>query len=193
MSCDRKLLRHGCLALVLMASLLSGKQAEAKTRYFVQLQGIKEQGDCKLAAQAGKLIKGVLAKFPQLTTELGGPVPKDKKALAKELKRRGLQGYAIVFRITSCKHELHPPAKGKVFKVLMVEVATAIDAEKIPSGQMALAGTGAGQIGTEVSRINQKELASLRAEALGVAAKQAVGRFVSKLGGSKNKRGWRKR
>ncbi|PID38172.1 MAG: hypothetical protein CSA24_01370 [Deltaproteobacteria bacterium] len=172
-------------ALLLLANVLALPQlGEAKPRFFVYLRAVKEQVNtrCKLASQARALVKKLLAKDPTITLDLGAPMPKSKKALAKLLAAKKLRGYGIVFRITRCKHSLNPPAKGRRAKVLMVEVGSALDAETIPSGQLALAGIGAGQVGTEVSRIRKEELASLRADALEVAAKQSVARFITNLG-----------
>lgn len=179
---------HRAAALAALIGALSIPQlGQAKPRFFVQLRAVEEQAKgCKLSTQARALVNKLLSKEATVTLDLGVPVPKNKQALAKLLAKRKLTGYAIVFRITRCKHTLEPPPKGKRFKVLMVEVATAVDAEKIPSGQIALAGTGAGQIGTEVSRIRPKELASLRADALVVATKQSVARFITTLGSKRS-------
>ena len=57
----------------------------------------------------------------------------------------------------------------------------AIDAEKIPSGQITMAGEGSAQIGVEVSRFKQKELDKLTEEALADAIRQAVDKSIKKL------------
>ncbi|MBW2733035.1 MAG: hypothetical protein JRH20_11640 [Deltaproteobacteria bacterium] len=165
--------------------------ALAKTRYYVGLQAVKEAKatkTCKLAKKANDLFLSLLDAEKTVTTRLeGNPAPRSK-AFAAALKRQKLAGYATILRITTCKHELQPPQPGKSYKVLMVEVGIAIDAEKIPSGQLARAGMGSAQVGTEVSRIKPKELQSLREEALAAATKHAVKRFIATLDGKKTKK-----
>ena len=88
---------------------------------------------------------------------------------------------AVDLRITKCAHALTPARGGSAYKTLQVEVSAALDAEKIPSGQIARAGDGTAQVGTEVRRIKPRELAQLRAEALAAAIDRAVGQFVKSL------------
>lgn len=166
-----------------LLALLGPLPAQAKPRFFVQLRAVREapKSTCHLAKKASQLVKATLAKVGMITLDLGVPLPKAKDALAALLKKRKLTGYAIVFRITRCRHELKPPAPGKAYKTLAVDVATAVDAEKIPSGQIALAGTGDAQVQTEVTRIKPSELASLRDDALKSATEQSIGRFVKTL------------
>ena len=176
------------------ASAVSAAPDKGKARFFVHLQAVKERTkECRLAAAATKTVRQLLARAPAVTVDLGIPIPKDKKVLAALLAKRGLVGYGIVFRINSCKHSLEPPPKGKKRKVLMVEVNTVIDAEKLPVGQLALAGSGGGQVGTHASKVHPKELQQLRREALSVATKQAVARFLRTLTEAPSKRSKKKR
>jgi hypothetical protein len=166
-----------------------------KPTIFFKLQGIREPKGAKpsLKAKAKKILLEELKKQPQVLTDLGSTTPASKAALAKILQARKLTGYAIMLRITKVKHSMNPPAAGKVYKVLMVEVEVAIDAEKIPSGQMALAGQGSTQVGTEVSRFKEKERLQLIYEALQTATNQAVTKSLSKLAPGKKRRGKQRR
>ncbi len=80
-----------------------------------------------------------------------------------------------------------------LFKVLMVEVSMAIDADKIPSNQMALAGDGTAQVATEVRSIKPKELTQLRQEAATAAIKQAVEKFITTFKSKKKSKKRRRR
>lgn len=184
------------LLLGLAALLLPGAaSAKAKgPRFYFELRGVQvpagEKADLK--EQARIVLLAELKKHPELVTELATPNPTGDE-LVKQLKARRLEGFAIVLRVVTSKHELRPPAAGKLYKQLMVEVAVAIDAEKIPSGQMALAGEGSAEVGTEVKKVNEKERLQLRAEALADAIKQAVGKTVVKLGAPAPKASKRKK
>jgi hypothetical protein len=173
-----------------------------RPRLYLQVQDVKlsasvaQKKECRITGHARDLLTRELAGRPEVVTDLGGDAAKLKgPALERELKRRGLQGFGIVLRITACDHELLPPAQGKVYRVLMVNMGVAIDAEKIPSGQMALAGEGRASVGTEVSRIKEKERKQLLKEATGVAIKQAVDRTIAKTTkpAKRRKRGTRRR
>jgi hypothetical protein len=170
----------------------------ASPRLYLDVRGIQEPSGTKpsLKASARALLKAELEKSDKVVTQLGNPAPKGEE-LEKALKAKGLTGYAVVLRITKVNHSMNPPAPGKVYKILMVEVAVAIDAEKIPSGQMALAGQGSAQVGTEVSRYKEKERNQLVQEALLEATRAAVQKSIAKLtvgaGNRKGKRGRKRR
>lgn len=155
----------------------------ARPRYYVRVQDVKDDGAaaCAIKEQGRRLLLQALDKDPSVITRLGQEPPPQDKALERVLKARKLEGYGLILRITKCAHELHPPAAGKVYKVLMVEVAVGLDAEKIPSGQIARAGNGDAQVGTEVSSVKPRELAQLRVEALKEAVGQAAGEFIKSL------------
>lgn len=168
-----------CAALI----LATPAAAVAKgAKLYIETRGVKEPPGTKpsLVDKARALLEAELKQQPAVTTDLGSPPP-DAKRIEESLKAKRLQGYGIVLRVTKASHSLNPPAKGKVYKTLMVEVAVAIDAEKIPSGQMALAGEGTAEVGTEVARLQEKERVQLTHEALAEAIKQAVVRSVAKL------------
>jgi hypothetical protein len=173
---------------VLVSGLLAGL-AEAKPKLYFELRSVKEPPGTKpsLRKRAGALLMKHFESDARVTTKLGDPPPKGDE-LAKILKSKKISGYALVLRITKVDHAMHPPQPGKVYKVLMVEVNVAIDAEKIPSGQMALAGQGTAQVGTEVSRFKEKERVQLLHEALTEAVKQAAQKSLVKLTSSKKKR-----
>jgi hypothetical protein len=174
-----------------VAGAIAASPAAARTRQptlYLDVRGIKEPPKAKpsLKDLARDLLGKELSKHKTVVTTLGDPEPTGA-ALAKALKKRGLIGYGIILRITKVDHSIHPPAKGSAYKVLMVEVSVAVDAEKIPSGQMALAGSGTTPVGTEVSRFRKKERDQLIREALAGAIKEAVARSVAKLSPSKQK------
>jgi len=183
--------------IITLLSLAISATVSAAPKLYVEIAGVKEQGTqaCKLKEKAKAALKKAFSARPEVTMTLGDPPPKGA-ALQKALKNKGLTGYRVVLRLTKCSHTLLPPAKGKVYKVLMVEVGVAIDAEKIPTSQMALAGQGSAQVGTEVSKIKEKEKQQLLLEALTEATKQAVGKSVdtvNKPKKTKRKRRRRKR
>lgn len=167
--------------------------SEGRPRFYMEVRAVKEPPKTtpSLKERGKAIFLSELKKHPQVVTELGDPPPSGP-ALAKALKAKRLTGYGLVLRVTKASHSLNPPPKGKVYRVLMVEVSVAIDAEKIPSGQMALAGEGTSQVGTEVSRVKEKERVQLTYEALTEAIRQAVDRSVAKLGGG-TKKGKRRR
>lgn len=181
--------------VLLVGALLLGAlgEAAARPRLYFEIRGVKEPQGTKpsLKDRARAVFLEEIKKHPQVVTDLGDPPPAD---LAKALKSRRLAGYGLVLRVTKVAHSMNPPPKGKVYRVLMVEVAVAIDAEKIPSGQMALAGEGSAQVGTEVSRFKEKERVQLVNEALLEAIRQAVGKSIDKLSpGAKKRPARRKR
>lgn len=182
---------HICM-IVLLSSGVAG-MAQAKPKHYFELRGVKEPPKMKpsLKAAAQTLLMKAFEKDPRIATSLGDPAPKGEE-LAKALKTKKMTGYALVLRITKATHSMNPPSPGKVYKVLMVEVSVAIDAEKIPSSQMALAGEGNAQVGTEVSRFKEKERAQLLHEALVEAIKQAAQKTVNKLTSSGKKKRRRK-
>jgi len=169
--------------------------ADARPRFYMEIRGVKEPANTKpsIKAKALTYLQQELEKHAEVVTKLGDPPPQGED-LQRELKARRLQGYNLVLRVTKASHSLNPPAKGKVYRVLMVEVAVAIDADKIPSSQMALAGEGNAQVGTEVSRYKEKERVQLTHEALLEAIRQAVDKSVAKLsGGGKSKKSKKRR
>ena len=176
--------------LICLIILSSSGQAGAKPRLYLRVHDVKlgasvsKKKDCQILGKARELLSSELKSRPEVVTELEG----GGRNLEKELKKRGLKGYALVLRITGCKHQVLPPAQGKVYRVLMVEAAVAIDAERIPSGQMALAGEGQASVGTEISRVKDREKQQLLHEALGAAIKQAVSRCIDTTSKPERKR-----
>ncbi len=174
-------MRH-LLVLCLALGLPGVGWAKAKgPRFYFELRGVQvPAGDgADLKEQAKSVLLAELRKHPEIAIEL--PEKPTGEELVKQLKARRLEGFALVLRVVKSKHELRPPPAGKVYKVLAVEVAVAIDAEKIPSGQMALAGEGSAEVATEVKKLTEKERRELRGEALAEGIKQAVAKTVAKL------------
>jgi hypothetical protein len=177
------------LLCTMLLGLLCPSSASAKARrFYCELRGVQEPKGTSpsLKDKAKTLLMAELKKHPRVVLDLGSPPPRGEE-LSKSLKANGLDGYALVLRITKASHSLNPPAAGKVYKVLMVEVEVSIDAEKIPSGQMALAGQGSTQVGTEVNRFKDKERVELLHEALATATREAVSKSIAKLGGGKKR------
>jgi hypothetical protein len=173
------------IAWLLPALLASASPADAakRAKFYFEVRAVQVPGGsaADLKERARGLLLAELKKQPLVVMELGDPRPRGAD-LEKALKARKLAGYELVLRVVKSKHSLQPPPAGKVYKMLMVEVEVAIDAQKIPSGQMALAGDGTAQVGTEVSAVKEKEKQELLTEALGEAIKQAVAKSVSRLG-----------
>lgn len=186
--------RQLLITTTLATAFASARPAEARPSFYVSIRSVKQtdQSKCKLREQARDLLEKSLSKHPSVVTRLKDPEPTGK-ALEAELEARKLTGYAVVLRITRCAHRLMPPRPGHAYKILAVEVSTAIDAEKLPSSKMAAAGSGTAEVATEVSRVKEKELQSLRIEALGAAIDQAAGKFVKGLSQPKPKRRSKKR
>jgi hypothetical protein len=178
----KTLIRHLCL--IILVQLCAGSAASwAKgPRFYFEVRSVKIPSGTKITIKdkAKAILLSEFKKQPQVVTELSDPPPQGGD-LEKALKARGLEGFGLVLRITKNQHTLQPPPSGKVYKVLMVEVAVAIDAEKIPSGQMAIAGEGTAQVGTEVSKLNEKELMQLTEEALTESIGQAIRQTLAKL------------
>jgi len=184
----------GC---TLLLGLLAAAPAQAKgPRFYFDVRGVQVPAGSRpeLKEKARAILIAELKKQASVVLELGSPAPKGEE-LEKALKDRKLDGYGLVLRVTKSGHTLQPPPAGKTYKVLMVEVAVAIDAEKIPSGQMALAGEGTASVGTEVTSVKEKERLQLLGEALADAIKQAVAKSITKLGqaGKPEKRPARKK
>jgi hypothetical protein len=179
----------GVVALAALALAAGGADAKPKAarvkgpRFYFELRGVRvpSGADATLKAKAREVLVAELKKQPLVVMELGDPAPAGAE-LEKELKARQLDGFGLVLRVTKADHALKPPAAGKVYKMLMVEVGVALDAEKLPSGQLALAGEGNSQVGTEVQKIKDKERKQLTIEALSDAIKQAVEKSILKLG-----------
>lgn len=186
-----------CLIVLVSFEIASGA-AEARPKVYIELRGVLEPAGTKpsLKDTARALLLKTFEKDPRVATSLGDPAPKGDD-LIKVLKSKRIDGYALVLRITKATHTMNPPPPGKVYKVLMVDVAVAIDAEKIPSSQMALAGEGSAQVGTEVSRLKEQERVQLLNEALVEAIKQAAVKSIVTLTtptpAQKKGRGGRKR
>lgn len=144
-------------------------------RYVVEVREVKQVASktCDLREDGKRLLEAQLGKVPNVTTR--------RPAAAKRSESPGAEGYALVLRIVRCEHALKPPPPGRAYRVLTADVAVALDAEKIPSGQLARAGDGEAQVGTEVQRIKPSELRELQSEALAAAIEQSVGKFVKSL------------
>ena len=173
----------------LLPALLLGASATAEAkppRYFFQVRAVQVPpgSPASLKDKARATLVSELKNQPTVVLELGDPPPQGAD-LEKVLKARRLLGYELVLRVRKSSHELRPPAPGKTYKQLMVEVDVAIDAQQLPGGQLALAGEGSSQVGTEVTVVREREKQQLLGEALNDAIKQAVSRSVSKLGASK--------
>jgi hypothetical protein len=175
------------LAFIACSSLaLAKKKAPSSSstnpKFYFELRDVEIPRGAKpeLKNLAKKLLQAELQNTPQIASDLGDPPPQGE-ALERVLHERKLQGYGIVLRITQHKQSIEPPPEGKVYKVSMVEVSLAIHAEKLPHGQLALAGEGMAQVGTEITRVNEKEQQQLLREALADAIHQAMSKSVNKL------------
>lgn len=169
--------------LALIAPAYAKKpKAPAGPRYYWEVRGVKAPAGSPAALKdkAKAVFLAELKKQAAIVLELD-PKPSSGDELEKALKARKLDGFGVVLRVTKSTHELKPPAPGKAFKTLMVEVSVAIDAEKLPSGQLALAGEGNSQVGTEVKAVKEKERLQLMVEALTDAIHQAIEKSVVKL------------
>jgi hypothetical protein len=180
-----------CYGLWALAALLVTNGADAKPKvakvkgpkFYFEVRAVKMPAgaDATLKAKAKEVLIAELKKQLLVNMELGDPAPTGAE-LEKELKARKLDGFGLVLRVTKAAHALKPPAEGKTYKRLVVEVSVALDAEKIPTGQMALAGDGSSEVSTEVQKIKDKERQQLTVEALSDAIKQAVEKSILKLG-----------
>lgn len=169
------------LALVALPVTASAKKRKRRPQLYFEVIGVKTPAKMKAAIK--NRIKPILTRSLRahpVVADLGHPSPTGE-ALTRQLRRRRLRGYRIVLRVTRASHKVMPPAKGKVYKVLLVELGVAIDAEKIPSGQMALAGQGSTSVGTEIVRFKERERVALMLEALDAATRQAIAKSVHKL------------
>jgi hypothetical protein len=169
-------------AMALLTLLATAGQADARPRFYFDVRGVKlpPKASASLKEKAKELLIAELKKQPSVVLELGDPRPSGA-GLEQALKSRRLTGYGLVVRVTKAETTLQPPAPGKVFRVLSGEVDVAIDAEKVPSGQMALAGEGNAQVGTEVKQVKDKERTEILQEALAEAIKQAVVKSITRL------------
>ena len=151
-------------------------------RFYLKIYSVKEPKGTKpsLTPLATKLLNKHLRRQPEVLLELGQKVS-SRAELARVLAAKKLLGYELGLRVTKATHAMHPPQPGKVYKVLMVEVEVAIDMQKIPTDQLALAGEGSVQVGVETARFKEKERVDLLHEALRGAMKQAISRTMDKL------------
>ena len=170
------------LSLTLTPQVVTAKEDATAKKFYFEVRGVQVPSGSMplLKEKAQAILLAELQKQPTVVTNLGSPSAQGAE-LEKRLQAQNLQGYALVLRIAKSAHSLQPPPPGKVYKVLMVEVSVAIDAEKIPSGQMALAGEGSANVGTEVRQIKDKEKLQLTLEALTEAIHQAVTQSITKL------------
>ncbi len=182
---NRYIYKHLWPALALAAMLLGAAGAEAqakKKRFYIKIYRVAEPKGSRpsLKPRATALLKKLLAQQPEVVTELG-PKVMTKAQLAKHLEANKLVGYELGLRITKASHAMHPPKPGKVYKILMVDVAVAMDVQKIPTNQLALAGEGSASVGVETARLKEKERVELLHEGLGVAMKQAMTRTMHRI------------
>jgi hypothetical protein len=168
------------LALGILVTAGTARAKAPKLSFDVRDVKVPPAAPPGLQAKAREIFLAELKRHPEVVCDLGAPAPRGED-LEKALQGKKLRGFGVVLRVVKAKHSLNPPPPGKVYKILMAEVEVAIDAEKIPSGQMALAGEGSAQIGTEVRQVKPQEQAQLTAEALTEAIHQAVARAVAKL------------
>jgi hypothetical protein len=170
------------LAAGLCADPALAKSGKARTpKAEIVVKGVKDRTKCKLIEQAKQILAGELKKAGLPTVKADAPAQK------------GITRYGLVLHITTCSHQLLPPAKGRAYKRLAVDVGAALDAEKMPSGQLARAGAGQATVATEVTGIKPKELAQLRKEALEVSTQKAIAQFAKSLIAKKTKRKRRRR
>lgn len=156
---------------VCAAILMTGVCAEAAPRYYFSVQHVRDdsQQNCPVVDAAKAIFLAELGRHPEVVVDVSA-------ATEKNIVR-----YNLDLRLTRCHSDVQPPAKGKVYRVLMADVKVAIDAEHMVTKQMALAGEGDAQIGTEISNVKETERVALLREALTDAVKQAVTRSIEKL------------
>jgi hypothetical protein len=171
---------------ILLAIVVAAATAEAKPKFYFHVRGVQVPANAPagLKDRARTDLIEELKKQPSVVVDLGDPAPTGEE-LEKALKARKLEGYELMLRVTKSSHSLEPPPGGKGYKMLMVEVHVALDAQKIPSGQMALAGEGNASVGTQVTSVKEKEKQELMHEALHKALSEAAAKSINKLGASK--------
>ena len=184
------------VAACVLITLLGPSRGDARPRYYVELAGVGGLASAKGApcdlSDTKRLVAQLLAAQPEVTTRITGA---SKGSLAKALKAQRLLGYRILFRVTRCQRDLDRPKPGRPFRQFRVLIETAVDAEKIPSRQMALAGVGQAELAAEVSKASPRELQSVVNDTLREASKRAIKRFMEKIKRQppKGRRGRKKR
>jgi hypothetical protein len=171
--------------LALAALVLSSEAAPAAAgpKYYFQLHDVESKLplDGEIRRYAGEALKAELASRPEWASDLGGV--SDKDAVIAELKRRKLQGFDLLIKITDFKKEVKDPSAGSRFKKLAVTVRVEVLGTTLPGEKMAFGGEGESSAIVEVpERRIDTEAEVLAKEALKNALKQAMDQAVLKLG-----------
>lgn len=163
-------------------------------RYYFALRDVEPAPGMSAQDPAVKLSREVLAqelaRRSEVSTDLGGGVP--EAALGETLRKKGLKGYRLTLRLLGSSRTVHPPARGKRYRVLERGVKLSVVGETLPGAQLAVGGDGESMVQVEVgSQISEQQEQEVLRDALRDALSQALAQAIRKLdtvGSGKKKR-----
>jgi hypothetical protein len=169
------------MALVVLLPQL----AAAHAKYFVKVRGVDEAEGVKsgITAEAERLFTDELRRHAEFTLDWPAGLPDENEALVKELRRRKIRAFEVTLKILNVQRDLKPPKPGKQYRVLVRGIKLAVFGNTLPDHVVAIGGDGESSLAAEIGRQadEQKEGASLLAEAAKSAITQAVDMTLTKL------------
>lgn len=173
--------------LLFFSAFAAADQASAGAgvaRYYFSLRDVEPAPGMSAYDPVVKLSREVLAqelaRRSEVSTDLGGEVP--EAALGEALKKRGLKGYRLTLRLLGNSRTIHPPARGKRYRVLERGVKLSVVGETLPGAQLAVGGDGESMIQVEVgSQISEQQEQEVLRDALRDAISQALAQAIRKL------------
>lgn len=171
-----------CAGLAMQATPASAKKP-APPRYYVQvLEALTETGvpDTVKPEARNQLIAALKAR-PEVVLAADTD-PKDEAALAAQLKKRKLKGFALSVRVLELTEEVRPPPEGKRSQILLLISRVSIFGSTIPKAGLAIGGDGMAKVGLEVgNKVRPGDRTEATRSALSQSLVQAVDSAISKL------------
>jgi hypothetical protein len=149
----------------------------AGAKYLVELAPTDESPGLGsgLLKEARQALHDELEKRAEWAVDPAG-VPTDAAGLKAFLAAHGLVGYGLHARLLNVTHTVLPPADGKKWKVLEVDVTVTLVGASIPDAKLAIGGDGDSTDDEEIAgdAPSAKELKQAEADTLADAISQAV-------------------
>jgi hypothetical protein len=173
--------------LVLALAVAVAAVRAAPERYYFEVQGVSaaESAPAEVQVKAKALLGQLLASRPEFVPALeGAPDPKaDPHAYQTWLARHRVRAFGVTLRIDSFERGVKPSNKpGDSGQVLTVKLGLSLVGSALPSGALALSGSGQSTVMAEVgARIRPKEEEAAIDDALKDALTHAVDDAVARL------------